>query len=663
MMSLMAALLETYDFALDRGLVDNPELSPSGLTLLPVYHSSRVSGNEDIFELTIDKNSNAIDGRFLDKGEIVVFPITEKSITRSGSKVAPHAISDELSYLSKEIDAEKNEAYLKGIEELMEFEKRHNYPNFRILAEYIKKNRILEDFLKFHLRGQEYTFDKEKKRLNYSEIGTDGKAKKKTIDLKKVFITFKLEKELSGDITLTRDIGMHNFYIKYVREKNSNSKELSYCDITGKLDYCIERHRGLIGNAKLISISNHKETYYGRIKDGKDIYRISYEASQKVHNMLKYLIENKNHCSYIGENAYLINWLSQDLEKGGLELLSDIDDVEYDDFEDFDDEDEESMALLGGEVSASLKKYFLGQRSEFSSERDFHVLIIEKISNGRIAIKYYRKLSRSEAYKRVMDWYKSTSWKFYNYKLQKAINKSPIPYEIVNFIYGQENSKGFLSCENKKLQRSTIERLIPCIIDGQRLPKDISRTAFHKLTKKLSYKNSWNTALNIGCALIKKQKYDYENSLINVDEISEVKKLQESISFYYGRLMAIFEKIELDAVSRRGGDAQNKRGTSQRITNSDRLWNAIIRTPSRTRFVLESKIKPYLNMLKKNNYGLYVYYDKLITEITLKLIEIEKRSAKKTGSLNEDFILGYYYQKNAFYEKKDKGEETAVSSN
>lgn len=63
-MSLMAALLETYDFALDRGLVDNPELSPSGLTLLPVYHSSRVSGNEDIFELTIDKNSNAIDGRF-----------------------------------------------------------------------------------------------------------------------------------------------------------------------------------------------------------------------------------------------------------------------------------------------------------------------------------------------------------------------------------------------------------------------------------------------------------------------------------------------------------------------------------------------------------------------------------------------------------------------
>lgn len=151
---------------------------------------------------------------------------------------------------------------------------------------------------------------------------------------------------------------MHNFYIKYVREKNSNSKELSYCDITGKLDYCIERHRGLIGNAKLISISNHKETYYGRIKDGKDIYRISYEASQKVHNMLKYLIENKNHCSYIGENAYLINWLSQDLEKGGLELLSDIDDVEYDDFEDFDDEDEESMALLGGEVSASLKVLF-----------------------------------------------------------------------------------------------------------------------------------------------------------------------------------------------------------------------------------------------------------------------------------------------------------------
>lgn len=647
-MSLMNALLETYDFALDNGLVDNPKLSSSGLTLLPIYHSNKkASNNEDIFEITIDKNSNAIDGKFLRKEEIIVFPITEDSITRSGSKIAPHAISDELSYLAKEIDLKKNKEYLKGVKELLDYEKTYNYENFKVIGEYIIKNAILEDFLKFYLGSIEYSID-DKFKLSYEEVGDNGKVKKESIDLKKIFITFKLEKEFSGDVTLTRDVGLHDFYIGYVRKKNSCFKELSYCDITGKLDYCIERHRGVIGNAKLISISNHNETYYGRLKSGKDVYHISYEASQKVHNMLKYLMDNDNHSRFIGEDAYIINWLSQDLDKGGVKLLSEIEN------EDFEDE-EESMAILGGGVSYSLGKYFLGEDEKFSGKGDFYVLIIEKVSNGRVSIKYFRKLSRSEAYQRVMDWYSSTNWQFYNYKLQKFIKKSPSLYQIVDFVYGQENNKGYLACENKKLKRSTIERLMPCIIDSQKLPKSISQTTFYKLSNKRSYKKSWNMALNIGCSLIKKYKNDYENCVINADGISEVKQLEESRSFYYGKLMAIYEKIELDAIRGRGtdGGSEKDKGKIQRITNSDRLWSSMIRTPERTRFILESKIKPYMNMLKKNNPGWHVFYDKLITEITLEIIRL-KESNNMNGSLNEDFILGYYYQKNILYQGKNK---------
>lgn len=156
MMSLMNALLETYDFALENELVDNPKLSSSGLSLLPVYHSSRISNGEDIFEITIDNNSNAIGGRFLEKEEIVVFPITENSITRSGKKVAPHAISDELSYLANTIDLNKNEEYIKGVKKLLDYEREYSYENFRIMGEYIIKNTILEDFLKFYLGNVEY---------------------------------------------------------------------------------------------------------------------------------------------------------------------------------------------------------------------------------------------------------------------------------------------------------------------------------------------------------------------------------------------------------------------------------------------------------------------------------------------------------------------------
>lgn len=646
MMSLMNALLETYDFALDSGLVDNPKLGSSELTLLPVYHSNKKSsGGKDIFEITIDKNSNAIDGRFLDKDKMIIFPITEDSIIRSGTKVAPHAISDELSYLAKNIDPNKNKEYLKGIKELLDYEKTHSYKNFRIIGEYIIKNTILEDFLKFHLGNTEYFID-EKSKLHYEKLQANGKVKEQIIDLGKIFITFKIEKEFSGDITLTRDVGLHDFYIDYVRNKNYHNKELSYCDVTGNLDYCVTKHRGIIGNAKLISISNNDETYYGRFKSGEDVYHMSYETSQRIHNMLKYLIENKNHARYIGEGTYIINWLSQDLQKGGVELLSGIEG------ENFEDEEEKSMDVLGGRVSHSLGKYFLGEDEAFSGKRDFYVLIIEKISNGRVSIKYFRRLSRSEAYKRVMDWYKTTNWKFYDYNLQKTVKKSPSLYQIVNFIYGQENSKGYLACENKQLSRSAIERLIPCIIDSQKLPKDVSKTTFYRLSNKQSYKKSWNKALHIGCSLIKKHKNDYEKCVINADKISEVKELQESRSFYYGKLMAIYEKIELDAIRGRGTAADS--GKAQRITNADRLWSSMIRTPERTRFILESKIKPYTNMLKKNNPGWYVFYDKLITEITLELIRLNESNNKVNGSLNEDFILGYYYQKNALYQKRGK---------
>jgi len=647
-MSLMNALLDTYNFALDNGLVDNPELSVNGQTILPVYHSNKKAGsNEDIFEITIDKHSDAVGGRFLDKDEIVVFPITEDSITRAGSKIAPHAISDELSYLAKSYNPnpQKNDEYLKGIKELLDFEKEYPNENFRTIGEYIIKNTIIEDFLNFYLGNTAYSID-EKFKLSYDVTDNKGKFKKKKINLAKVFITFKLEKEFSGDVTLTRDTGLHNFYIAYIRNKNLCSSELSHCDITGNLDYCIESHRGIIGNAKLISISNHDETYYGRFKNGRDVFRISYEASQKAHNMLKYLIENGNHSRYIGGDAYVINWLSQDLSKGGIELVSEIE-TDYDDFE---DEEEKTMESIGGRVSRSLGKYFFGEQGSFDAQGDFHVLIIEKINNGRVSIKYFRKLTKSEAYQRVMNWYQSTDWKFYNQ------HKSPPLYQIVNFVYGLENSKGYLACDNKKLSRSTIERLIPCIIDSQKLPKDISKTTFYKLSNKLSYKKAWDTALNIGCSLIKKYKNDYENLIIYVDKISEVKQLENSRSFQYGKLMAIYEKIEIDAVGSKGSDSDTKKdkSKSQRITNADKLWSSMIRTPERTRFIIETKIKPYINILKKNNYGSYVFYDKLITEITQKLMQLKESGSKASGSLNEDFILGYYHQKNAFYQKKDK---------
>lgn len=668
-MSLMSALLETYDFALERGLVDNPKADSECLTLLPVYHSNKKSGGEDIFEITIDKNSIAVDGKFLGKDERAVFPITEDSITRSGSKIAPHAVCDELSYLSEKIDPLKNEEYLKGIEELLEYEKTNSCESFKKIGNYIIKNTILEDFLKFCLRGRKYTLD-DKFNLSFELENAGEKAISKSLDLNKIFITFKLERENTGDISLTNDTDIHKFYISHVRSKN-NSRELSYCDITGKLDYCVERHRGIIGNAKLISISNNDETYYGRIKSGGDIYHISYEASQKVHNMLKYLVDNTSHASFIGEGAYVINWLSNELDKGGIKLLSEIKKgdasaeeepgnggIDEDEGE-IDDEDEATMTELGGEISRRIGDYFSGEGEEIDFKGDFYVLIIEKISNGRASIKHFKRLSRSEAYERLKYWYKTTEW-----KLGKRL-KTPSVYQIIDFLYGYENDKGFLKCDKNAFMRSQIERLIPCLTDSKKIPRDMVERACSRLAQKQSYKKSWDIALYIGCSLIKKYKSDYfKDYFIDAEKIGEVKQLKESISFNYGRLLAIYDKVELDAVrSRNKGfnedEAQEKEGKDDkekkdfsRATNASRMYSSMTRMPERTLLILSKRLSPYFNILMKKNWGAYVFYEKEITEINTAIKELKELNGYKKGPVDEDFYVGFYYQKNLLYNKR-----------
>ena len=141
------------------------------------------------------------------------------------------------------------------------------------------------------------------------------------------------------------------------------------------------------------------------LKVGKDLFHVGYEASQKAHNMLKYLIENSNHSKYIGENAYVINWLSQDLSKGGIDLVSE---MESDD--DFEDAEEKSLDSLEEEFLVSWKIFFWWRfpRNDFVCADNR-----KKVNDGRAAIKYFRRLSRSEAYQRVINWFKSTEWKFY----------------------------------------------------------------------------------------------------------------------------------------------------------------------------------------------------------------------------------------------------------
>ncbi|TAH64684.1 MAG: type I-C CRISPR-associated protein Cas8c/Csd1 [Anaerolineaceae bacterium] len=650
-MSVIRALYDSYNIALNANLVDRVDDIDQQTVLLPLYHSNRRSNGNDIIQITLTNNGEFIKADWVPKDEYIIFPVTESSIIRS-SRPAPHPLCDELSYLSKEINNKKHELYIQEVGLWKGFtEGEQGNKTFYAISNYIMKETILYDVIKEIFGITEYNIDN-KNVIHYFSKNQD----KNEWEPEKIFITFLVENQdpLQKNLSVTTDQQLHNNYINYVRTINMN-KPKKYCNISKELTYCVKSHRGIIGNSKLISVSNNNETYYGRFHSGEEVISIGYETSQKMHLILKFFLENINNSKRIGENSYLVNWFSDDISNSdGLQLTSSITTHDYDDL---DLEADDDNVSLGGNSSKNLNDYLTGRERFVEPNSKFYVMIIDKISNGRVSIKYFRELNKSDLYQRVEEWYNSTRWGFYYSNQKKTIQQSPSIYTLVDYIMGmeiEENNKISIQCKNKKLRSKTIERLLPCIVDGKKFPMDLSKKMFYNLCKRNSYSKTWDSLVRVGCSIFKKSILDNNWK----DEVSQMlDDNNKSQSFRYGQLLAIYEKLEVDALYTGSKDDVN------RSTNAERLWAVYTKTPASTLMILETKVKPYKERLKKGKPSLYIYYERLIGLIMHELSEIANFENHKNNPLNEDFVFGYYAQKQDFYTKKPKVKEDEISEN
>ena len=653
-MSVLSALYQTYDNALQDDMIDRTELLNQQTVLLPAYHSNkRSTGARDIIEVTLSEEGDFIKAEWLQKDQIVIFPITESSIIRAGSVIAPHPLCDELSYIAKEYDVAKHNEYNNALKDWITYAQNNSFsPLLDTVSSYLFKETIFQDCVPLLFSGINYRIHDD-----YSICLNPGEKSEKVVELNKTFVTFQVEIESSTEpnLTVSTNREIHLNYIGYVREGNKHKPQVM-CDISNEETYCISRHRGLLGNAKLISISNHDETYYGRFSEGKEIIHIGYEVSQKIHLMVKYLLENSQNRKKLGESSYLINWFSDDIENiETVNLTSTI--SPYDDLDEDDMEEDISPRTLGGGVSSTINDYITGKKRDvMNPEGKFYLIILDKIANGRISVKYFKELPKSDLLERVEGWYLTTSWPFYNGKTKRVSHQTPSLFYFADAIYGNENSKGFLECKAEKLRTKTVERLLSCILEGKKIPLDIKNRMFENLCRRSSYDKTWNSALSVGCSIFK--KYQIDNQIRR-----EVKEVLESDkpdrSYLYGRLRAVYEKLEQDAV---GINSSGK--VEKRTTNAERLWTTYTKMPARTLQILEEKIRPYKDRLKKNNYGTAVFYDNLTTNIVNQLSELQNFEKEKNNPLNEEFIFGYYAQKQEFYRKHEKNlnsnEETKI---
>jgi CRISPR-associated protein Csd1 len=460
---------------------------------------------------------------------------------------------------------------------------------------------------------------------------------------------------------------LFDLFILYYKSKISGGKQ-DLCMITGELSVLPEKHpRGLFKKpygAKLIS-SNDTDgyTYRGRFTDASQAATVSYIASQKAHNALRWLIAEQGVKPVYGEALFLCwNPQGKPVQSVGKSLL-----------------------FRGKEQFASTKVSLTNYKKRLASALlsyknnlpdDPGVVIaaldVTSDSTGRLSLVYYNELQNSDFLQRLYDWDVTCCWD------SRYGVHSPALYDIVKYAFGtlRKNDKNATSTieVDKKIVGMQMRRLVSCRVDRMRMPEDIAKALVQKASRLLLYddkftKNKESRYLRSGllstaCAVLKKYRYDVYKEEWEMSLEPEKKDR----SYQFGRLLAVLEKAERDAYrareKRKPTETGDKRESNEeersnlpqneekRETNAIRMQSIFIQRPLYASHILCAKVKeayfPYLWPRKRD------YYDKLIGEI---IEQLSGYSDSELGKpVSETYLFGYYLQRNELNKSKKEKE-------
>lgn len=409
-------------------------------------------------------------------------------------------------------------------------------------------------------------------------------------------------------------------YESFIKFYNQHLSDRDLCYVTGEFLPSTERHANKIRNsgdkAKLISANDSSGfTYRGRFTESKQVASISYKASQKAHNALKWLI---NRQGKIIDNRVFLVW-----ENGGNEVPSVTEDS-YDitSLDPFANGSNPKIAFTNQEFAREFSKAMDGYKSNLSTEASINILVLDSATTGRMAVLYYRNLNKEIYFKNLVKWHTTCAWL---HRYRKNEDNQPISFfgapstkDIAFAAYGPNASD--------KVVKGLMERMLPCIVEGRRIPTDIVRSALRRASNPVALEKwEWEKILSIACALINKE----EGYNLALD------KENNNRDYLFGRLLAIADVFERNALD----------SGENRATNAIRYMNAFSQHPARTWGTIQASLQPYQVRLGKKG----TYYAMLIDEVASKL----KYEDFNDRPLSGKFLLGFYSQRYDLYQKKD----------
>lgn len=592
-MGLLQKAVETYESHKSLVGVYQEGKSP----LAPIAHTVKKA---DI-EVTI-----TADGKFFGanrdcKDELVIIPVSVESIGRVGSAVVPHPLSDYLSYLTPCMP-DKYGAYLKGLR--MWADSAYTHPKLQPILTYVETGTLLSDLASIGLI-----------RLNVNGGFADTKDEKLMVRWRVIGLEDGQSENCWQDVTL---------FSAYTQYYLTQQTENVLCMVCGEdIPMATQHPKGIIpiaGNAKLISANDKSGfTYRGRFVQEEQALTVSYDASQKAHNALRWLAQEQR--VIMGGRTFLC-WNPQ-----GRKIITPMQRMR----------DRGEPVFRPSDYRDALADALNGRKAELKPTDGVVLAVFDAATTGRLALTYYNELQGHDFLQRLHDWDVSCCWPHWKFGIE-----TPTLWQIANCAFGtQREEKGSAKLEtDERILRQQMQRLVAARVDKRRIGADIVKALANRASRPLAYdKYVWEDILITACAVIRKYRMDRFKEEWNM--ALEPEKMDRS--YQYGRLLAVLEKVEKDTYS----------DDDTRQTNAMRVQSVFRQTPFRIANQIEAQLnKAYFPKLKP---AAEKRYRKQIEEIMVAISQFPQEEWNKP--LGDTYLMGYYLQRNALYTRKNDNTE------
>lgn len=649
-MGLFQNLLETYERCKEvAGIVavDKDGNANEKKTLLPICHMTFKSE----ICVTIDKSGHFISASRDAKDTTIIIPCTEGSAGRS-SGIAAHPLCDQIDYVGG-INADKTQFYLSGLNSW-----KGNIIELNAIHTYVSGETLINDLLNHGI-------------FKVSEYQTNmDETHKRKLDIEKIRkIGVRFSVQIDGNkVNVWESSDLRNGWINHSLGGNTG-EEIGFDYLSGEVVSQIAAQHpkninSFTGNAKLLSCNDTSGfTFRGRFAEQDDAVIIDYIQSQKMHQMLRWLIANYG---YVVDSQVVVTWgVDSDTEvkaksqDNSFELFHHMEAIQTD-----EDVLSAARSQIYANYATQLKKLLQGYGNTKDIKQHFRnicIAVFDAATTGRMGLVFYQELPENKYLESIVNWHTDTSYFLTAWKKEKdekgKENNVPVHYngapsydDIVFAVYGKSHGDQSYDILKKK----TRKQLLECMFGNFDFPKSMVEMAANRASHPMSFtdtngkfsEHDWVRAISIACALARKF-YKQQKEEIQL----ELETGRTDRDYLFGRLLSVADRLERTALFK-----AEKQDT--RATNATRLMSAFQIKPYSTWGQLYNQLIPYKNQL--NGAG---YYQSLIDSI---MALFQDGDYENNSPLSPLYLLGYSAQnrslspknKNENSEEKDNGDTT-----